>query len=250
MKFENKVVLVTGSGSGIGEAVAILFAKEGANVVIVDCNEETANETGEKCKEFGKSVLVIKSDISKPEEAKNAIDRTIDKFGHLDVLINNAGIVRQGDILSGTIMNTYDEVLNTNLRSVVLMTSMSSTYLTKTKGCIINTSSVLSTEVLKGRKYPAYTISKVGIDVFTRLSAAELGPLGVRVNAVNPGPVYTNLLSNAGLHTDWDNHTKATTLRKGSDPQEVAELIVYLASDKARSITGGTYLIDNGKSLV
>lgn len=251
MNFENKVVLVTGAGSGMGRATAILFGKLGADVVIVDCNEEAANKTAEQCKGFGKTVLVIKADVAKSEEAKNAIDKVIDNLGKLDVLINNAGIARQGDLLSGNnIMDTYDEVINTNLRSVVLMTSLATPHLIKTKGCIVNTSSIFTTAIHQANKMAAYTISKAGVDCFTRLAALELAPKGVRVNAINPGPVPTNILINAGIDGNLNDLAKATALNKVSDPNEIANLIVYLASDKAKSMTGSNYIIDNGMSLM
>ncbi|XP_075984017.1 3-oxoacyl-[acyl-carrier-protein] reductase FabG-like [Anticarsia gemmatalis] len=250
MSFVNKVVLVTGAGSGIGEATAILFAKEGATVVIVDRNEETANKTAEKCKEFGNKVLVIKTNVTKDDEAKNAIETTIKTFGKLDVLINNAGIAKIVSILSGKIMESYDEVMNTNLRSVVLLTSLAAPYLVKTKGCIVNTCSVTGVAERTGSEYPIYAVSKAGIASFTRLSAIELAPSGVRVNAVSPGPVITNLLTNSGVEMTFDESPATTVLNRVSEPQEIADLIVYLASDKARSITGSNYVIDNGMSVV
>ncbi|CAB3256807.1 unnamed protein product [Arctia plantaginis] len=250
MSFENKVVLITGSGSGMGEAAALLFAEKGANVIILDINEESANKTGEKCKQFGHKVLVIKTDLSKDDEAKNAIEQTISVFGKLDVLVNNAGIARQENLLSGNIMQTCDEVLNTNLRSVILMTSLATPYLIKTKGCIVNTSSIFSKVTSLGAHYPVYAVSKAGVDCFTRVSALELAPSGVRVNAVNPGPVRTNIIKNSNLDGTYDDFGAKTALKRCSEPQEVAELIVFLASDKAKSITGCTYGIDNGAQLV
>lgn len=250
MNFLNKVVLVTGAGSGIGEATAMLFAKKGADVVIVDINKDNAAQTATKCETFGKRVLVLQTDVTKTEEVKSAINRTIEEFGQLDVLVNNAGIIRQDTVLSGTIMNTYDQVMNTNLRAIVEMTTMAAPHLIKAKGCIVNTSSIASKSIQKGSLYPAYTMSKAGVDCFTRLAALELATSRVRVNAVNPGPVSTNLLKNANLPGNFEDYAKATALGRISDPTEVARLIVYLASNKAKGITGSTYCIDNGLSLM
>ncbi|CAB3256805.1 unnamed protein product [Arctia plantaginis] len=249
MSFKNKVALITGSGSGMGEATAILFAKEGANVVIVDWNEEAANKTAEQCKKFGR-VLVVKTDVSIDEEVKNAIDKTIKEFGKLDVLVNNAGITREHNLLSGNIMESCDLVLAVNLRSVILMTSIATPHLIKTKGCIVNMSSIFSSMTNLAVRFPVYAVTKAGVDCFTRVSALELAPKGVRVNAVNPGPVYTNILVNAGIDGNFDDYAKATPINRSSDPEEIANLILYLASDKARSITGSTYPIDCGMSLM
>ncbi|KAJ8713152.1 hypothetical protein PYW08_008456 [Mythimna loreyi] len=250
MSFKNKVVVVTGSGSGIGAAAAVLFAETGAHVVIVDCSETRANTTAGKCEQYGNKVLVIIADVSKQEDDEKIIKQTIETFGKLDVLVNNAGIVLKGTILDGTILDTYDKIMNTNLRSVVVLTCLAAPHLAKTKGCIVNTSSIASTKVKNGYPYESYCVAKAGVDSFTRASAFELASSGVRVNAVNPGPVLTNLLEHAGISGNWERSSKSTALKKASEPKEVANLILYLASDKASSITGACYLIDNGMALM
>ncbi|CAB3256810.1 unnamed protein product [Arctia plantaginis] len=248
MSFENKVVMVTGAGSGIGAATAIIFAKEGANVVVLDYNEETAKQIGEKCKEFGKKVLVLKTDVSKDEEAKKAFEKTISEFGQLDVLVNNAGIGRTETLFN--YMETCDLILNVNLRSVMLMTSLAIPHLIKTKGSIVNVSSIFSTLNRRGLVYYNYAVAKAGVNCFTRLTAKDLAPYGVRVNAVRPGPVYTNILASQGLDTTFDDFVDTTALKRCSQPEEIGDLIVYLASEKAKSVTGSIVDIDAGMSLV
>ncbi|KAJ8713151.1 hypothetical protein PYW08_008455 [Mythimna loreyi] len=250
MSFKNKVVVVTGSGSGIGAAAAVLFAEEGAHVVIVDYSETRANTTAGKCEQYGNKVLVIIADVSKQEDDEKIIKQTIETFGKLDVLVNNAGTVSQAKILDGTVLNTYDKIMNINLRSVVVLTSLAAPHLVKTKGCIVNTSSVASTDVKAGSPFQSYSISKAGVDCFTRLSAFELASSGVRVNAVNPGPALTNILEHAGISGNWEGSAHSTALKKAAEPKEVANLILYLASDKANSITGACYKIDNGMALM
>lgn len=250
MSFKDKVVIVTGSGSGMGAATALLFAEEGAHVVIVDFSEERAKKTAEECKKHGNKVHVIIADVSKKEDDERIINDTIDEFGRIDVLVNNAGTGKVGRILDGTIVDTFDEVVNTNLRAVVVLTSLAAPHLAKTKGCVVNTSSIFSTALRHGTIFPSYCASKAGIDTFTRVAALELASSGVRVNAVNPGPVYTNLLIHNGLPGTWEEYAQFTALKKGSDPKEVGNLILYLASDKAKSITGVCYEIDNGMNLV
>ncbi|XP_026740309.1 uncharacterized protein LOC113503119 [Trichoplusia ni] len=249
MEFENKVVLITGAGSGMGEVTAILFAKEGANVVIVDMFEDRAQKTAEQCKQFGKKVLVIKADISKADDIENVMKKTIDTFGKLDVLVNNAAMLKSVKILDGTIMDSLDDLIRTNFRSVVHFTTLAAPHLAKTKGCIINNSSVGSVSVRSGPLFSSYCATKAAVDSFTKSSALQLGEVGVRVNAVNPGPVRTNFLDNSGIPIEWEHFAKATALGRSSHPSEVANLIVYLASEKAAGITGACYLIDNGQSI-
>ena len=250
MSLKNKVAVVTGAGSGIGEATALLFAEEGAQVVIVDFNEGRANATAEKCEQFSSKALVVIADVSKKEDDEKVIKETIDKFGRIDVLVNIAGTVKDGKILDGTILDCYDEIMDTNLRSVITLTSLAAPHLVKTKGCIVNMSSVSSTEFRAGSPYPSYCVSKAAVDCFTRASAFELAPSGVRVNVVNPGPVDTDILVHAGVSGSMKAAATATALKKISQPKEVANLVLFLASDKASSITGASYLIDNGMALV
>ncbi|CAH0701944.1 unnamed protein product [Spodoptera exigua] len=250
MSFKDKVAIVTGSGSGMGAATALLFAEEGAHIVIVDFNEERAKNTAKSCKKLGNKVLVIIADVSKKEDDEKIINDTVEAFGRIDILVNNAGTVKVGKILDGTLIDTFDEVVNTNLRAVVVLTSLAAPHLAKTKGCVINTSSIFSTAFRYGSIFPSYCVSKAGVDAFTRVAALELASSGVRVNAVNPGPVYTNLLIHNGLPGTWEEYSQFTALKKGSDPKEVGNLILYLASDKAKSITGVCYEIDNGMNLV
>lgn len=250
MSFKNKVVIVTGAGSGMGAATALLFAEEEAQVVIVDFNESRAQTTAEKCEEYGKKALVIVADVSKHKDDEKIIKETIDNFGRIDILINIAGTVREDKILDGTILENYDTIMDTNLRSVVTLTTLAAPHLAKTKGCIVNMSSVASMEVRTGSVYSSYCVSKAAVDSFTRVSAFELASSGVRVNAVNPGPVHTNILVHAGVSGSFYEAGELTALKKASQPKEVANLILYLASDKAGSITGACYLIDNGMALV
>ena len=249
--FANKVVLVTGGSAGIGAATVEIFAKEGASVAFVGRNEVKLKEVASRCEKLGAKTLIIKADISKDEEAKTVVQKTVDKFGKLDVLVNNAGILRNASILDPNLLENYDEVLNTNLRPVVLITSLAIPHLIATKGNIINVSSVLSTWI-KNPGSISYSMSKAAMDHFTRGAATELAPHGVRVNSVNPGPVITDMLTNATMPSDLSQDNiaeKLTALGKFSDADEIGDIIVYLASDKARSVTGSCYLIDNGMYL-
>ncbi|XP_050667711.1 3-oxoacyl-[acyl-carrier-protein] reductase FabG-like isoform X1 [Leptidea sinapis] len=221
MSFLNKVVLVTGASSGIGAATAQLFAKEGAKVALVGRNVKKLNKVAEKCQ--SNAIHVIRADISHDDEAKTVMDTTISKFEKLDVLVNNAGISQYATIFDENLMKCYDEIMKINVRAHVYMTHLAVPHLIE---------------------------SKAGMDHFTRAAAKELAPHGVRVNSVSPGPVRTDIMENSGyIDVSWDEAKHLTMLHKISEPEEIADLITFLASEKARSITGSNYICDNGAKL-
>ncbi|XP_063389173.1 3-oxoacyl-[acyl-carrier-protein] reductase FabG-like [Cydia fagiglandana] len=254
MSFSGKVVLVTGASSGIGAATAILFSKEGASVAIVGRNETKLSNVAQKCALAGAQPLVIRADVANENEAGTIIKKTVDHFGKLDVLVNNAGMVRKASVADPNILKVFDEVMNTNLRSIVQLTSLAAPFLQATKGNIVNVSSVASLKVV-GEDFMSYSVSKAGVDHFTRCAALDLAASGVRVNSVNPGPVRTDISENAGLmppgagDATWQYAKTLTALNKVGEPEEIADVIAFLASDKARSITGSTYVSDNGQLL-
>ncbi|XP_053625109.1 3-oxoacyl-[acyl-carrier-protein] reductase FabG-like [Plodia interpunctella] len=248
MSFKNKVVLVTGASSGIGAATAVLFAKEGADVVIVARNETKLKNVAQECAKVGKYPLVIKADVSDDDDDRRIINDTIAKFNKLDVLVNNAGILRFGPILDGQITEQYDEIMKTNVRSVVRLTSLAAPYLVKTKGNIVNVSSVAGYSI--SDKAAAYCTSKAALSHFSRASALELACHGVRVNAVSPGPVNTDIFANSDTIKTFEDFGVKTALNRVSGPEEIADLILFLASDKAKGITGSDYVSDNGYLLL
>ncbi|CAG4968039.1 unnamed protein product [Parnassius apollo] len=249
MSFVDKVVLVTGASSGIGAATAILFAKEGANVTLVGRNEVKLKNVVEQCEKYGKKHLLIKADISNDEEAVNVIKKTIDTFGKLDILVNNAGICRFTSILDENLMKVYDETLNTNLRAHVYITNLAAPHLIKTKGSIVNISSTAGSSISMSSRTLPYFISKAALDQFSRGVALELAQYGVRVNTISPGPVRTDIFENANAPITVDSFQKMTALNRVAEPEEIAELILYLSGDKAKSITGSNYVSDNGYLL-
>ncbi|XP_073949554.1 3-oxoacyl-[acyl-carrier-protein] reductase FabG-like [Choristoneura fumiferana] len=254
MSFSGKVVLVTGASSGIGAATAILFAKEGARVAMVGRNETKLSKVAQQCAAHGTAPLVIRADVANEEEVKTIVKKTIDQFGRLDVLVNNAGTGQNAAITDPNILQTFDTVMNTNLRSVVQLTSLAAPYLVETKGNIVNVSSIAAHCVL-GASFMSYSVSKIGLDHYTRCAALELAASGVRVNSVNPGPVRTDIAENSGMvppgqgDAMWDQWKSMTALNRVGESEEIADLIAFLASDKARSITGSIYVSDNGSLL-
>ncbi len=249
-EFHNKVALITGASSGIGRASAIAFAQHGAKIMVVARNERALQELVATIGRDPADVRLVVADLTEETQIKRCVDATIAKFGGIDILVNCAGI-----IASGTIENTkvvdWDYMMNVNLRSVFLMMQQALPALIERKGNIINVSSVTGL-----RAFPnvlAYCVSKAGVDQLTRCAALELASRGVRVNAVNPGVTLTNLHRNSGMNEQtyqaFIEHSKSThPLGRVGMPEEVAELILFLASPRAAWITGVTYSIDGGRA--
>lgn len=180
--FTDKVVIVTGSGAGIGEDAAINFAKAGAKVVIADKNEPAAKDVAVKCTKVspkGLSPLVVIMDISKDEDCKKLIQLTVDTLNQVDVLVNNAGINFLSNLDDENLMESYDKIFATDCRPVLLLTKLVVPHLEKTKGVIINVASFVS-KVGSTRSIP-YCMAKAAVDNLTKCSALQLGPRGIRV---------------------------------------------------------------------
>jgi NAD(P)-dependent dehydrogenase (short-subunit alcohol dehydrogenase family) len=245
-----KVAIVTGASSGIGRATAALFAANGATVVAVGRIEKELKSLVKQAKGGEGTIKPQLADLHEVSQLERAVTETIDDHGKIDCLVNAAGIIRTGDIEDTTI-DDWDRVMNINLRSLFLLTQRCVPHLIKTKGNIVNVSSVAGTRAFPG--VLAYCVSKAATDQLTRCTAMELAPKGVRVNAVNPGVVVTNLHRRGGMDEEgykkFVEHSAEThPLGRPGTPEEVAELIYYLASDKASWITGATYEIDGGRA--
>lgn len=254
MDFKNKVVVITGASSGIGAKTAELFAKHSALMVLIGRNEDNLHQVALKCKEInGLEHLEIKAELNIDSDLEKVITKTIEKFGRIDVLVNNAGLGVQASIRDG--IDPYDRAMAINVRAVYLLTSLATPHLVKVKGNIVNVSSVAAFKPIKDADYLPYCISKAALDQFTKCVALELSKDGVRVNSVNPGGTKTPFAVNAGFSaTQVEELYKARDanypLGKMAESEDVADLIVYLSSNRARSITGGIFVIDNGESLV
>jgi len=249
--FAGKVVMVTGSTSGIGHAVAIRFAEAGARVAALGRDRSALGKVKSEIEQIGAEALTIAADVTSEQEVRNALDETIESFSGLDVLVNAAGHISSGTI-ENTKLEAWDAMMDVNLRAVFLTMQMAAPYLIKSKGNIVNISSVTGLRSFPG--VLAYCVSKAGVDQLTRCSALELAPRGVRVNAVNPGVVVTEIHKRGGMSLeDYERfleHSKTThPLGRVGDPKEIAELVLFLASEKAGWITGGTYSIDGGRAL-
>ncbi|XP_047509238.1 uncharacterized oxidoreductase MexAM1_META1p0182-like [Pieris napi] len=245
MSFKNKVVIVTGASAGIGAAIAVAFAKEGASVVLVGRNEEKLKRVADECKAFGSTVLILKADVSNGADLAKIIPETIEKFGKLDVLVNNAGILRRCSLEAGSFVNAFEEILATNLRPIVTLTETATPHLIASKGNVVNISSVAGTKVLTS-EYTAYSMLKAALNTFSRGAALELGKHGVRINSVSPGPVKTEIFALAGFNVPYEEIGIPTALNCWGEPEDIADLVLFIASDKAKSVTGSNYVADNG----
>ena len=244
-----KIALVTGASSGIGRATALLLAQKGASVVAVGRNEKDLISLRDSLKSKIGSIKINLADVTEVSQLDRLVSETIQTFGQIDVLVNSAGIIKSGNI-EDTTLDDWDKMFNVNLRSVFNLMQRCIPHLVATKGNVVNVSSVAGT-----RSFPnvlSYCVSKAGIDQLTRCTALELASKGVRVNAVNPGVVVTNIHTRGGMDAEsyqsfLERARETHPLGRAGTTAEVAELIHFLASDKAGWITGATYEIDGGR---
>jgi len=247
-----KVALITGASSGIGAATAMLFARLGAKLSLSGRNQANLNRIGDECARLSTAderPLLVTGDMTIESDVKRLVDTTIEKFGSLNILVNNAGIIEFGTIKT-TSMEQYDLVMNVNVRSVYHLTMLCVPHLTRVQGNIVNVSSVCGTRSCPG--VLSYSVSKSAIDQFSRCTALELAAKGVRVNSVNPGVIITELQKRGGLaddaYADFVDHSKVThPLGRPGKAEEVAQAIAFLASDDASFITGEHVHVDGGR---
>ncbi len=246
-----KTAIVTGASSGIGRATSLAFAREGARVALVSRKKARLLEVAGKIKEGGGEAFVAPVDITDTEALKKSFEAIMNHFAcQLDILVNSAGIIASGTIESTTLTD-WDKMFAINVRSVFYLSQLAVPFLKKTKGTIVNVSSVTGL-----RAFPnvlAYATSKAAVDQLTRSAALELASAGIRVNAVNPGVVLTELHKRGGMNEEsyqqFLEHSKSThPLGRVGKPEEVADLILFLASSHAGWITGVTYSIDGGRA--
>lgn len=246
-----RVVMVTGATSGIGRAVARRFASTSSQIIAIGRDRSSLDAVEAELRENGGAPLSVALDVTSDGDVRQAFDEAISRTGRLDVLVNAAGHISTGTI-ENTSLSQWDAMMNVNLRSVFHLMQLAAPHLIKTKGSIVNISSVTGLRSFPG--VLAYCVSKAGVDQLTRCAALELATRGVRVNAVNPGVVVTEIHKRGGMtEPDYEKfleHSKTThPLGRVGTAAEIAELVFYLASEKAAWITGATYQIDGGRAL-
>lgn len=242
-KIDNKNAIVTGSARGIGRAIALELAKEGANVVICDVNLEAAIETSKEIEKLGRKSFAVKVDVTNYEEVENLIQKTKEEWGSVDILVNNAGITKDNLILKMT-PEDFDLVINVNLKGVFNGIKAVFPVMMKQKsGKIVNIASVIG---LMGNVGQAnYAASKAGVIALTKTAAKELASRGVCVNAVAPGYIQTPMTDKLPDNVK-EEILKLVPMKKMGQPEDVAKVVLFLCSPDSDYITGQTIVVDGG----
>ncbi len=249
MRLADKVAIITGAGGGMGRTAALMFAAQGSRVVVAEYGEEAGAETVRLVEAQGGQASLVRVDVSREADAKAMVDHAIDRFGRVDVLYNNAGIMPEADhSVTDTEVAVWDQVMAVNVRGVFLGCKYAIPRMVEQgSGSVINIASFVA---LVGCSVPqdAYTASKGALLALTRSLAVQFGPHGVRTNAICPGPVETPLLM------DWlvkDEAAKRIRLARNPSgrfgkPEEIVNMAVYLASDESRWTNGAQLVVDGG----
>lgn len=248
---KNKVVLITGAGSGMGKAAAILFARQGANVALADLNEEAIRRVAERINTDGGKAITVKCDVTDEEQVKAVVEKTVKTFGKLDAAYNNAGIQIHSVETADMKAADFDRIIFTNLKSIWLCLKYELRQMLQNGGgAIVNNSSIAG--IIGSPTRSAYGAAKHGILGLTKTAAAEYGSRGIRVNAVCPGTINTpmvfNMLKNGGL--DREAALEATPMHRFADPEEVASVVLFLCSDAASYVNGQALAVDGGQTII
>lgn len=244
MDLKKRVALVTGAGQGIGQAIALAFAKEGAKVVVNDVNDEGMADTEAKVRSLEGECLGVKADVSRSDEVKTMMDRILARYGTLDILVNNAGIVR-GGATEDHAEEDWDAVIAVDLKGVFLCSKYAARIMIPRKsGCIINISSVAAHE--PGPGIGAYNAAKAGVIAFTKQCAIEWGRHNIRVNSISPGLIWTSI--NPAYQDPEVRKAREGLIPLGrlGNPDDIASVAVMLASEGAGYITGCDVQVDGG----
>ena len=248
MKLDGKVALVTGGSDGIGRAIAATFAREGARVVIVGRDEVKGKRALADLKEVGEASY-FKVDVSNAEQVRNMVDNTIQKYGRIDILINNAAVCPPGDVLT-TAEAIWDEVIDVNLKGVFLCSKYAIPHMQRNGGgAIVNIGSINSLMAMENEA--AYDASKGGVLMLTKAMALDFAKSNIRVNCICPGAIETPMLK-ASLETAKDPKAARASLiqkhplRRTGTPEEVAQAALFLATDDSSFVTGATIPVDGG----
>jgi 3-oxoacyl-[acyl-carrier protein] reductase len=247
---QNHIAAVTGAGSGIGRAIALGYAREGAQVVLLDINEKSAEAAAQEIREFGGQAESLKLDVTKREDCVATAKRVTEQVGPVSILVNNAGITRRNGVLGAAdkVIDDWESIIAINLTGVFNVTHAFLEPLRANKGRIVNIGSIQSFVHLRQPSSPAYTASKHGVLGLTRALAAELGKDGVRVNAIGPGFIATPL--NATTRADRPELVQMfmdhTPLGRPGQPEDIVGPAIFLASDLSAYVTGSIVMADGG----
>src|SRR5262249_51550843 len=249
-RFKDRVVLVTGASSGIGRACALALGREGASVVVSGRRRDRLDAVAREIESSGGKTHVVAGGVRNVTDAADVVRAGVTAFGGLDGLVNAAGVIGNGSVIDGA-LDEWKRVLDCNLETVALVTRAAASPLIARKGSIVNISSVASSRPYAN--LAAYCVSKAAVDMFTRCAALDFAPHGVRVNAVNPGVVVTELHTVTHAIADYPaflERSKSThPLGRVGQAGEIAALVLFLLSAEAGWITGATVAIDGGRAL-
>ena len=248
--FKGKVAFVTGAGNGIGRAAALAFAREGASVVAADVSEEGNRETARLIEKIGGRALAVTCDVTRAEDVKAALDKTVEAFGRLDFAFNNAGVEQRNAAVADFEEDEWDRIHNTNLRGVFLCMKYEIPLMLKQGGGrIVNTSSGAGVIGIKGGG--AYAASKHGVIGLTKSAALDYAAQNVRVNAVAPGYIATPMMDRftGGAAEGWEKITSEEPIGRVGRPEEISDAVIWLCSDASSFVVGHALVVDGGQTV-
>ena len=245
MRLEKQVAIVTGAGQGVGRAIALTLAREGATVVVNDIDLEKATKVAEEIKSQGGQALPVKADVSKGDEVNNLVEKTLESYKRVDILVNNAGIAKLTRLLELTEAE-WDRTMNVNIKGQFLCSKAVIAHMIKQeRGKIVNVASLAAHIGAPG--LAAYGASKGGVVQLTKALAVELGKYNIMVNAVSPGLTLTDLIKSAVKdRPDFIEGIDRIPLRRAAEPEDIANAVLFLASSESDYITGQVLIVDGG----
>ena len=245
-RLKGKVAIVTGGGSGIGRVTALRFLEEGAKVAVADRNPRGGEETAQMGREYSEDVFFAQVDVSKPESVREMVDSTVSRFGRLDTLVNAAAILIRTPPLAEVDERDWDLILSTNLKGLFFCCKYAIPAMTRSGGgSIVNIASMAGLRGY-GQSLP-YSVSKAGVIHLTTTAAAQYTSEGIRINVIAPGPIDTPQMRGSSASTEaFETRGREHPMGRAGTPEEIANMILFLASDEASFVSGSTFLVDGG----
>ncbi|OMF37711.1 3-oxoacyl-[acyl-carrier-protein] reductase [Paenibacillus sp. FSL H8-0548] len=255
---KGKVAVITGAGSGIGRATALQLARRGANICLLDLNDNRTEDVEKNIKEMGGESIFLDVDVSDPQRMEKAFQSAVERFGHIDIVFANAGINGTLSPIEDLTPESWDETLTTNLKGTYLTVKYAIPHMKKAGGSIIITSSINGSRKFSGFGMSAYSASKAGQVAFAKMAALELARYKIRVNVICPGAIETNIGENTDRTKQVDKISIPVEYPEGNQPlehgpgqpEQVADLVWFLASEQSSHISGTEIFIDGAETLL